>query len=109
MRDYLSFDLRPFYGRLLGFTMCDSLQNCLSAVSIAMATFSEQFKSESSYVASFAATLFNSTRYGMDIDERAERNATLVRNVSVEFLKSFWTLNEMPVTKVSRTAYLILG
>ncbi|OQR71562.1 hormone-sensitive lipase-like, partial [Tropilaelaps mercedesae] len=100
MRDYTSFDLRPFFGRLLGFTMCESLQNCLSAVSIAMATFSEQYNNESSsYVASLAATLFNSTRYGVDVDERAERNAALVRNVSVDFLKSFWTLNELPVTK----------
>lgn len=101
MRDYAAFDVRPFLGRLLGFMMCDSLQNCLTAVSIAMATFSEQYQSDSSYVASIAATLFNSTRYTMDVDERAERNAYLIRNVGVDFLKSFWTLNELPVTKVS--------
>ncbi|XP_003740965.1 hormone-sensitive lipase [Galendromus occidentalis] len=99
LKDSTSFDKRPFLGRMLGYPLCESLQNCLSAVSIAMATFSEQYKNESSVVASFAASLFNSTKYGMDIDDRAERNATIIKNGGIDFLKSFWTLNEMPITK----------
>ncbi|XP_077985551.1 hormone-sensitive lipase-like [Glandiceps talaboti] len=83
-----------FYGRALGFQYHESMQQSLSVISVAMASFSEGFNKHEGGWARFASSLVNSGKYMMDPILRAEQIVKVTRNADIKFCKAFWSISE---------------
>ncbi|XP_070551317.1 hormone-sensitive lipase-like [Ptychodera flava] len=83
-----------FYGRCLGFQYHDSMQQALSVISVAMASFSETFNKHEGGFVRFASSLMSSGKYVMDPRLRAEQIVKVTRNADIKFCKEFWSISD---------------
>lgn len=86
-----------FYGRCLGFQFCESVQVVLKAVSIVMASYSDVYYGDGSFVSRATNTVWNGGKYFMDPELRARRIVNISQYADVDFCKSFWFLAESEV------------
>ncbi|KAL8612264.1 hypothetical protein ACOMHN_038176 [Nucella lapillus] len=85
-----------FYGRCLGFQFCDSMQRPLNVVAIAMASFAEGYQ-ENSQIMKVATSLFNSGKYIINPDLRAQQVVNVTRTADIQFCKAFWSITEAEI------------
>ncbi|KAL5019642.1 hypothetical protein ScPMuIL_002534 [Solemya velum] len=93
-----------FYGRCLGFQFCESMQKPLNVVSIAMASFSEGYQ-ETSNMMQLASSLFNSGKYILNPDLRAQQVVSITRTADISFCKAFWSITEASI--MQQLPYLV--
>ncbi|XP_005093044.1 hormone-sensitive lipase [Aplysia californica] len=82
-----------FFGRCLGFQFCDSMYRPVQALAIAMASYSEGYL-ESSQMMQVASSVFNSGKYFLDPDLRAQQVVKVTRTADIRFCKAFWGFSE---------------
>ncbi|KAG8212792.1 hypothetical protein J437_LFUL019762, partial [Ladona fulva] len=83
-----------FYGRCLGFQFCASMRKVLTVISVAMASYSEIYYGEGSFLAKARNSLWTGGKYFMDPELRSRRIVNISQYASVDFCKSFWLLAE---------------
>ncbi|KAH9495219.1 DDB1- and CUL4-associated factor 8 [Bulinus truncatus] len=86
----------PFYGRCLGFQFCDSMYKPVQALAIAMASYSEGYL-ETSQMMQVASSVFNSGKYFLDPELRAQQVVKVTRTADIKFCKAFWGFSESSV------------
>ncbi|XP_052059671.1 hormone-sensitive lipase-like [Mytilus californianus] len=92
-----------FYGRCLGFQFCESMVKPLHGVGVAMASFSDGYKNES-HLLQLTTALFNSGKYFLDPDLRAQRVVDVTRTADISFCKAFWSIPETDFMQLSHLA-----
>ncbi|KAK6964166.1 hormone-sensitive lipase [Biomphalaria glabrata] len=88
----------PFYGRCLGFQFCDSMYKPVQVLAIAMASYSEGYL-ETSQMMQVASSVFNSGKYFLDPELRAQQVVKVTRTADIKFCKAFWGFSESPVMR----------
>lgn len=88
-----------FYGRLQGFYYCPSMRKTLRGVSSILASFSDLYQKEGSPLSRAISSVINVIKYVLCPELRSQQIVNVAQNASVEFLKAFWSLNEMDFMK----------
>ncbi|XP_072760685.1 hormone-sensitive lipase-like isoform X2 [Anoplolepis gracilipes] len=85
-----------FYGRCIGFQFSSSLRNLVTAIMIAMASYSEKYYNN--------GTIFercgNSINYLLDPEARARRIINISQYADILFLQAFWNLSELKILSI---------
>ncbi|BFZ14026.1 hypothetical protein BsWGS_17065 [Bradybaena similaris] len=82
-----------FYGRCLGFQFCQSMQRPMQLLAIAMASYSEGYL-EPNQMMQVATSVFNSGKYILDPELRAQQMVKVTRTADIQFCKAFWGFSE---------------
>ncbi|CAL1531773.1 unnamed protein product, partial [Lymnaea stagnalis] len=82
-----------FYGRCLGFQFCESMHRPMQVLAIAMASYSEGYL-ETSQMMQVATSVFNSGKYFLDPELRAQQVVKVTRTADIKFCKAFWGFSE---------------
>ena len=96
MMEVESLSQECFFGRCLGFQFCESMYRPVQLLAIAMASYSEGYL-ENSQVMQTLSSVFNSGKYFMDPDLRAQQVVKVTRTADISFCKAFWGFSEAPV------------
>ncbi|KAK7105785.1 hypothetical protein V1264_017119 [Littorina saxatilis] len=72
------------------------MQRPLHLLTIAMASFGEGYQ-ESSQIMKVATSLFNSGKYIMNPDLRAQQVVNITRTADIQFCKAFWSITESEI------------
>ncbi|XP_059176328.1 uncharacterized protein LOC131956011 isoform X2 [Physella acuta] len=94
--DVESLCQESFYGRCLGFQFCESMQRPMHAMAIAMASYSEGYL-ETSQMMQVATSVFNSGKYILDPELRAQQVVKVTRTADIKFCKAFWGFTESSI------------
>ncbi|XP_025100459.1 hormone-sensitive lipase-like isoform X2 [Pomacea canaliculata] len=72
------------------------MQRPLQIVAIAMASFSEGYQ-ENSQIMKVATSLFNSPKYLINPEVRAQQVVNITRTADIQFCKAFWSITESEI------------
>lgn len=99
IKEYGVLNQIGFYGRLQGFYYCPSMRKTLRGVSSILASFSDLYQKEGSPLSRAISSVINVIKYVFHPELRSQQIVNVAQNASVEFLKAFWSLNEMDFMK----------
>uniref|UniRef100_A0A2R5LF59 Putative hormone-sensitive lipase hsl n=1 Tax=Ornithodoros turicata TaxID=34597 RepID=A0A2R5LF59_9ACAR len=102
LEEYGSLPQIGFYGRCAAFYFCESMRRIATGLNVVMASFSDQYLQSGGAVAHAVASLINCGKYTLDPEARANHIVDVTQNASLDFLKAFWSLNELEIVRVPR-------
>lgn len=92
-----TFDHSCFYGRCMGFQYVPSLFRVFQVVGFGLASYSILWeKGAPDSISQTVTNLYQSGRFALNPEERAQRIADVIMNADISFCKSFWNLTEGP-------------
>uniref|UniRef100_A0A915HQN9 Hormone-sensitive lipase n=1 Tax=Romanomermis culicivorax TaxID=13658 RepID=A0A915HQN9_ROMCU len=92
-----TMDHSCFYGRCMGFQYASSLYRVFQVVGLGLASYSILWeKGAPDSISQTVTNLYQSGRFALNPEERAQRITDVIMNADISFCKSFWNLTEGP-------------